>query len=96
MTNEADMSNVVTAAQEQFFEAVRQNQQAFVDSVRAWSQAVAQTTPAGAAAPQVPENLPKPQELIDSTFDFAEKLLANQREFAHNVLAAASESESDS
>jgi hypothetical protein len=34
------------------------------------------------------EQLPKPQELIASAYDFAEQLLASQRKFAEDFLKA--------
>lgn len=37
MANENEMAKFPTAAQEQFFEAIHQNQQAFIDFVRGWS-----------------------------------------------------------
>ena len=35
--------------------------------------------------------LPGPQQVLDNVFDFAEQLLASQREFAKHVLAAGME-----
>jgi hypothetical protein len=75
-------------AQEQTLAAVRQSQQFVVDAVRTWAEAVEKTIP---AVPTVPfaEELPTPKQLIDSSFAFAEQLLKVQREFAEQVLAAA-------
>jgi len=36
----------------------------------------------------VSADLPSPQQLIDEAFDFTEKLLASQREFTHQLVAA--------
>ena len=85
------MSNVTELTrkgQEQFLEAVRESQQAVVDAVGAWSQTVqgfASTVPAVPGTDQ----LPSAEEVIDNTFDLVEKLIAGQREFTRNRLAAA-------
>jgi len=50
---------------------------------------VEKITPTSAAIP-TSEELPSPQEIIQTSFGFAEELLKAQREFAENVLAAAS------
>ena len=75
-------------AQEQPLAAIRQSQQFVVDAVRTWAEAVEKAVP---AVPTVPfaEDLPTPQQLIESSFTFAEQLLKAQREFAEQVLAAA-------
>jgi hypothetical protein len=75
-------------AEQQFLEAVRQSQQAIVDAVGAWTKGVESLS---ASYPPVPEDYepPKPEEVVERSFDFAEKLLTSQREFARNVLAAA-------
>jgi hypothetical protein len=39
----------------------------------------------------VQSGLPGPQQVLDNVFDFAEQLLASQREFAKHVLAAGME-----
>jgi hypothetical protein len=72
-------------AQEHIVEGIRQSQNAFVKAVEAWAETVSR-------APQVPslEDVPKPEEIVESTFDFAQQLLDAQREFARNVLRAAS------
>ena len=75
-------------AQDQVFESVRQSQQAVVEAVRLWAKAVEKAVPAIPAVPFADE-LPRPEEALEGAFDFAEKLLAAQREFARNVLAAA-------
>jgi hypothetical protein len=68
---------------------VRQSQHAVVDAVAAWARAVQDITPAAPPIPNIDE-LPKPQEVMDNAFDFAQKLLDAQRDFAHNVISAAS------
>jgi hypothetical protein len=77
------------ASQDQFIDAVRQSQQAVLDAVAAWTKAVEEI------APPLPtfaglENAPKPEVVVDNAYDFAQKLLDTQREFARNFIQAAS------
>jgi hypothetical protein len=81
-------TEAVRASQDQFLDAVRQSQQAVVDAVAAWAKAVEDITPAVPALPGL-EELPKPEAVIDNAFDFAQKLLDAQREFARGVVSAA-------
>ena len=85
MSTVTDLSET---AQEQTLAAIRQSQQFVVDAVRTWAEAVEKAVP---AVPTVPfaEDLPTPQQLVKSSFAFAEQLLKAQREFAEQVLAAA-------
>jgi hypothetical protein len=82
-------NDYVQAAQEQTLKSIRETQQAVVEAVRTWSETVEKIVP---AAPPLPlaEEMPTPQEILQTSFDFAEQLLKAQREFAENVLAAAS------
>jgi len=75
-------------AEQQFLAAVQQSQQAIVDAVGAWAKGVESLS---ASYPPVPEDSEPPtaEQVVERSFDFAEKLLASQREFARNVLAAA-------
>ena len=74
----SSINEVTQKSQEQFLDAVRESQQAVVDAVAAWSQTVQ-----GFSA-----QLPTPEQVIDNTFDIVEKLVASQREFARNLVAA--------
>jgi hypothetical protein len=75
-------------AQEQTLTTIRQSQQAIVEAVQAWAQAVEKTVPETPSLPFA-EELPTPQQLIHTSFEFAEQLLKTQREFAENLLSAA-------
>jgi len=81
-------SEYVQSAQEQTLKTLRDGQQAIIDSIRAWAEAVERIVP---QTPTLPfsEQLPSPQEIVQTSFNFAEQLLKTQREFAENVLAAA-------
>lgn len=82
------MNEIARASQEQILSTVRQSQQAVVDAVAAWAKAVEGVVPPPPAIPGS-EELPKPQAVVENAFDFAQKLLDAQREFARNVIAAA-------
>jgi hypothetical protein len=81
-------SEYVQSAQEQTLKTLRDGQQAIIDSIRAWAEAVERIVPQTPALP-FSEQLPSPQEIVQTSFNFAEQLLKTQREFAENVLAAA-------
>ncbi len=81
-----------TAAKElqgQILDTIRKSQEAVTDAIRNWAETVQSITPSLPAA-QVPfaDKLPKPSELVSSAYDFAEQLLAAQRRFAEDVIAA--------
>ena len=74
-------------AQEQTLNTIRQSQEAIVEAVRAWAQAVEKAVPDTPALPFANE-LPTPQQIVQTSFDFTEQLLKAQREFTENLLAA--------
>ena len=83
------VTDTARAAQDQYLTALRQSQHAVVDAIAAWSRAVQDITPKAPPIPSI-ESLPEPQEVIDNTFDFAQKLLDAQRDFTHSAISAAS------
>lgn len=74
--------------QEQVLQTIRKSQDAVVDGVRAWSEAIGKVA---LPLPSYPlaDQLPKPADVVDGAFDLVEQLLAAQREFAHNLFGAA-------
>jgi hypothetical protein len=76
-------------AQEQTLKTVKQGQQVIVEAIRAWANAVEKAIPETPVIPYSDE-LPKPQEIIKTSFGFAEQMLTAQKEFAESVLDAAS------
>ena len=76
-------------AQEQTLKSIRQGQQVIVEAIRAWANTVEKAIP---ETPVIPysEEFPKPEELIRTSFGFAEQVLKAQQEFAESVLDAAS------
>jgi hypothetical protein len=73
---------------EQVLQAVTTNQAAMVDVVRRWAETVERLTPE-VPTPSLPEGTPDVSELVDQAFEFATELLAAQRQFTHEILAAA-------
>ena len=78
-------TDLMRTGQEQFLETVRQSQKAVVDAVGAWAKAVERTPapPNGAKG-----DMPSADAVVDNVFDFAEQMLAAQREFARNLIKA--------
>ena len=71
---------------EQYTESLKKSQQAVLDAIEAWTKSAqgAFSIPAG--------NVSGPQnsdQVIDQVFDFAEQMLAVQRQFAKNLTAIA-------
>lgn len=80
----------MSSPQEKYSEAIRQGQQAMSEAVESWTESAQK---AMGSVPSVGEV--QPGQVIDQVFDFAEKMLQVQREFAKTMAAtAASASES--
>ena len=77
--------------QEQVLDGIKQGQKAVVDAVGAWAKSIESIVPATPSIPGLPlaEGIPTPAQIVAETFAFAEKLIASQRDFALQVLAAA-------
>ena len=75
--------------QNEFLSTIRKSQEAVIDAIRSWVETVQSVTPKIPSV-QVPgaDQLPKPEEVVASAYDFAEQLLASQRRFAEEVLKA--------
>jgi len=84
------MTNPRTATQElqgQIIDSIRKSQDAVVDALRTWAEAVHSLTPSlPVSAVPFADKLPKPKDLVEDAFDFAAQLLAAQRKFAEDVL----------
>jgi hypothetical protein len=78
--------------QTQVLDTVRQSQEFTLGAIRAWSDAVQSITPSlpslPSTFPALPDNMPKPEEVVANAYDFAGRLLAAQRKFAEDVLRA--------
>ena len=84
------MTDPRTATQElqsQILDSIRKSQDAVVDALRTWADAVHSVTPSlPVSAVPFADKLPKPKDLVEDAFDFAAQLLAAQRKFAEDVL----------
>ncbi len=81
--------NVGQEFQAEILKTVRRGQDAVIEAIKTWTDTVRAITP------PMPEmslpfatRLPKPEELVGSAYDFAGKLLADQRKFAEEMLHA--------
>ena len=75
----------MTAPTDQFVDIAKRSQEAVSTAVRSWADSVqnfAGNLNAG------PGQLPNPQSVIDTYFDFAEKALSMQREAVQQVVSA--------
>lgn len=81
--------DLLTTAQDQFLAAVQGMQSAVLEGVKLWSGAVDNRVPT-ALIKSVPglDTLPTPATYAALRLDFAEQLLAYQREFIEQLLAA--------
>jgi hypothetical protein len=75
--------------QEEFLNVIRTSQETVVEAVKTCVDTVKTVTPRVPAV-RVPlaARLPKPQDVVTSAYDFAEKLLSNQRQFAEELVKA--------
>jgi hypothetical protein len=91
-----------TSRQDEFLAAARKGQATMIEAIRTWVETVRELTqklppvhaPFADRFPSLPSiglpsnRLPRPEEVVASGFDRAEKLLASQRKFAEEVLNA--------
>jgi hypothetical protein len=84
----ADANTITQELQDQVLDTVRKGQETLVEAVKTWADAVHQITPPLPDLPKYVDALPKPEALVAEGYDFAANLLANQREFAQNLLKA--------
>ena len=76
--------------QDQFLATVRKSQEIALDAIKSMVDSIATITPKIPTV-DVPfaDQLPKPQDVVASGYDFAQKLLTSQRKFADEVVKAA-------
>jgi hypothetical protein len=75
--------------QDEFLKTIRNSQETVVEAVKTWADTVQSVTPKTSPV-QMPltDKLPKPEEVVASAYDLAEKLLASQRQFAEDLVKA--------
>jgi len=89
--------------QEDFLAATRKSQEAMIAAIKIWFETVRTATPRLTSVytpltgrlPKLPpvslpfaDKLPTPEQAVDNAYHMAEQLLANQRQFAEDVLKA--------
>jgi hypothetical protein len=82
-----EMSNpqeIDQKVKDQTMNTVRKAQDAVVEAVTAWSE----TANTALASDDFTRQFPTVAEVIDANFDFAQRILSNQRDFAHRIIAA--------
>lgn len=86
----SDARSITESAQTQTLDFVRQSQEAFVEAMQVWSDSMSRMMGAVQQRTTDVGELPKPEEVVDQVFDFAQSLLNAQREFAQNVMQTTS------
>ena len=83
-------STTTQELQDQFLSIVSKSQEIALDAIKSMVDTVATITPKIPTV-DVPfaDQLPKPQDVVASGYDFAQKLLTSQRKFANEVVKAA-------
>jgi hypothetical protein len=76
--------------EDQVLDAIKRSQDAVLQAISAWSESVAKVAPKLPDMPKLPlvDALPKPSELSDQYFEFAQLLLSSQQKFVEKLLAA--------
>jgi hypothetical protein len=79
--------SVLETVQDQLLEAIVTGEEAVLSGVKTLAQS---TQPITGKLPEMPfaDRLPNPVDIVDNAFGFAEKLLANQRDFAVKLVQA--------
>ena len=82
-------SNPAEQMQEEFLSAIRKSQDVVLEAIKTWVES-AQALTSKVPSVQLPfaDQLPKPEDVVSGTYDFAEQVLANQRRFAEEILEA--------
>jgi len=81
-----------TELQDQFLSIVTKGQEITLDAIKTLVDTIQSVTPRIPSV-DIPfaDQLPKPQEVVASGYEFAEKLLTSQRKFANEVVKTTSQ-----
>ncbi|MGD0245335.1 MAG: hypothetical protein ABSB59_34135 [Streptosporangiaceae bacterium] len=86
----ASTTNTQQELQDQLLATVRKGQEIALDAIRTMVETIQTITP---RIPSVDlpftDKLPSPQDVVASSYDFAQQLLTSQRKFADEVVKAA-------
>ena len=75
--------------QDELLKVIRTSQETVVEAVKTWVETVKAVTPkVPVASVPLADKLPKPQNIVANAYDFAEKLLSGQRQFAEDLVKA--------
>jgi hypothetical protein len=77
--------------EEGFLSATRKSQEIVLQAIKTWvesAQALTPKVPVPSVKLPFADQLPKPEDVVSGTYDFAEQVLANQRKFAEEILEA--------
>ena len=87
-TKNTKASDETAGIQDQVLDAIKRSQDATLKIVGAWSESVAKLATNLPDMPTLPlvDSLPKPAELSDQFFDFAQKLMTSQQEFVQKLI----------
>ena len=82
-------SNPAQQMQDEFLSATRKSQEIVLEAIKTWVDSAQALTPKVPSV-QLPfaDQLPKPEDVVSGTYDFAEQVLANQRHFAEEIMKA--------
>ena len=78
---------------EQYTESLKKSQEAVLDAIQAWTKSAQSAFSAPAAGLAAPTST---DQVIDQVFDFAEQMLAVQRQFAKNLASLSTTEQSKS
>jgi hypothetical protein len=84
-------STVTQDVQEQILSTVRKSQEIALEALKTWVETV-QSVTAKIPSVEIPfaDQLPKPHDVVTSSYKFAEQVLSNQKKFADKVLEVTS------
>jgi hypothetical protein len=84
-------STTTQDVQDQILSTIRKGQDVALDALKTWVESV-QSVTAKIPSVDIPfaDRLPKPHDVVASTYKFAEQVLSNQKKFADEVLEVTS------
>ncbi len=80
----SDPQEISQKVKDQTMDTVRKTQDVVLEAVTAWTE----TANPGPASDVFTKQFPTVAEVIDANFDFAQRILSNQRDFVHRFIAA--------
>jgi len=81
------ITDITKNAEDQVVDALTVVQDTVVGAVKTWAEIVAPLIPSPDTLP-FGDQLPKPAEVVETTFGFAERVLATQKKFVEELAAA--------